>query len=53
MNLQIRDSEYGGENYKPLAIVRLIYKYPVLVVAAMLTLFIIIAGGTLASALGY
>lgn len=45
MNLQIRDSAYGGEGYKPLPIVRLIFKFPAAVVASVLVLFIIIAGG--------
>ena len=47
MNLQIQDSAYGGEDYKPLPMVRLIVKYPVPVAIAVLAVFIAIAGGML------
>lgn len=46
MNLQISDSEYGSEKYKPLRIVTLIAKFPHLVAVAILVLFLVIAGGT-------
>lgn len=46
MNIQIQDSAYGGEGYKPVVMVRLIVKYPIPVLAVVLAIFITIAGGT-------
>lgn len=45
MNFHIQDSAYGGEGYKPFPMVRLIVRFPAYVLAAVLVLFIVIAGG--------